>query len=138
MNKFETNKDNEYLLQYLQTENKTKDEIIAKATKIIESLQKEIKLSKKKAFKPEYLNENYNKKLQIPRSLKLNYKENLKNEDFSEIFETHNEMLKLQGKLEIEHKEKVILQASLEELQKKLEINENLYKKVTLLLFLSF
>ena len=133
----------------LRQENKTKDEIIEKASKIIEILQKELETLKKNSEFQEIpkknirkssvffeKNEVYNKKLQIPRSLRL-FREK---DGFSEKIDAKidEKYQLLQEKLEklLEKNEK--LQNSLKDKEKKLEFLENSLKNVIFSNFFHF
>jgi len=138
------------VISSLQNEIRSKDEIIEKATKIIETLQKELdssqrkneetKKNAKKSFhelsKNEGSMESLNKKLQVPRSLRMNFKENFKTTKIIEEcwekekveIEKKCDFLEKKLKTELESKEKI--QFSFRETSKKLEFCENMLKNV--------
>ena len=133
----------------LQKEIVVKDDIIEKATKIIQTLQsqleickqnEEIKKSARKSFhevpKNEFSADSLNKKLQVPRGLRMNLKENLKTTKIlEECWEKERNDLEkkcsfLERNLSLEMEAKERNQALLKETTKKLEICENMLKNV--------
>ena len=136
----------------LQKEILVKDDIIEKATKIIKALQKELEIyqnkeeeEKRKSFhlisKNEISAESLNKKLQVPRGLRMNLKENLKTTKILEdcLEKERNGLEKkcsyLEKNLYIELENKEKCQALLTETMMKLEICENIIKNVIIFFF---
>lgn len=135
----------------LQKEILVKDDIIEKATKIIKALQRELEIyqnkeeEKRKSFhlisKNEISAESLNKKLQVPRGLRMNLKENLKTTKILEdcLEKERNGLEKkcsyLEKNLNIELENKEKYQALLTETLRKLEICENIVKNVRYFFF---